>query len=377
MVPGGFNSFGSFIIFRKYGFMESIRFAGTEVREKEFTGVLRKRVNDYFRLNHISQKADAGMVIKTIVMLLVYLLPFALLLTVPMSNWAALACVVVMGFGIAGVGMGVMHDATHGALSRRQWVNDIFSGTLYLLGSNVSNWKIQHNVLHHTYTNIQGMDEDIDAKGPIRLSESTPKRKYHRFQYIYAFIFYGLMTLTILFNDFFRIIKYNRMGLLTAQQKTLGAELTRMAFRKIIYLVTVLGLPLWLTSFSIGQVLLGFFIMHWVASIILSFVFQMAHVVEGASQFQASPVIISDWHVHQLKTTSDFGRSNRFLTWYVGGLNYQIEHHLFPNICHVHYKKIAPIVQQTALEFGIPYNLKPTFRAAMASHIQLLKDLGK
>jgi linoleoyl-CoA desaturase len=357
--------------------MESIRFAGTEAREKEFTGVLRKRVNDYFRLNHLSQKADARMVVKTTVMLLVYLLPFVLLLTVPLSNGAALACVVVMGFGIAGVGMGVMHDATHGALSRRQWVNDLFSMTLYLLGSNVSNWKIQHNVLHHTYTNIPGMDEDIDAKGPIRLSENTPKRKYHRYQYIYAFVFYGLMTLTILFNDFFRIIKYNRMGLLKAQHKSLGAELTRMAFRKITYLVTVLGLPLWLTSFSVGQVLLGFFIMHWVASIILSFVFQMAHVVEGAGQIPASPVIISDWHVHQLKTTSDFGRSNKFLTWYVGGLNYQIEHHLFPNICHVHYKKIAPIVQQTALEYGIPYNLKPSFRAAMASHIQLLKDLGR
>ncbi|HXP51255.1 MAG TPA: fatty acid desaturase, partial [Bacteroidia bacterium] len=126
------------------------------------------------------------------------------------------------------------------------------------------------------------------------------------------------------------------------------------------------------------QVLLGFFIMHWVAGCILSTVFQMAHVVEGAEQPMPDKtgIIHQDWAIHELHTTSDFARGNKFLNWYVGGLNFQIEHHLFPQISHVHYKNIAPIVEQTAKEFGLNYNLKPTFRSALASHIRRLKELG-
>jgi len=317
------------------------------------------------------------MVIKTILLISMYLTPFVLILVIPMNIWMALACVVVMGIGVAGVGMGVMHDACHGAYSKRHWVNNLLSGTLYLLGSNVLNWKIQHNVLHHTYTNISGLDEDIDSKGPIRLSEHVPLKKFHKYQFLYVFFFYGLMTLVMLTNDFSRLYKYSKMGLLKSQNKKMRKEFLRMLFRKVIYLSVIFGLPLWLTPFTFWQVFLGFVIMHWVASIILSFVFQMAHVVEGAGQPERESNMPTDWFVHQLNTTSDFARNNRLLSWYVGGLNFQIEHHLFPNICHIHYKKIAPIVEQTALEYGFTYNLKPTFRSALLSHFHRLKQLGK
>ncbi|MCC6373163.1 MAG: acyl-CoA desaturase [Bacteroidia bacterium] len=357
--------------------METIRFTGKDKVENQFAAELRKKVNNYFKENNISQKANAKMVVKTVAMISIYLLPFVLVLLVPMSSWVALLCSIVMGIGIAGVGMGVMHDACHGAYSKKKWVNDLLSGTLYLLGSNVANWKIQHNVLHHTYTNISGMDEDIDNKGPIRLAEQMPLKKIHRYQFIYAFLFYGMMTLTMLTNDFVRLYKYAKMDLLKTQNKKLTSEFMKMFARKIVYLTVIFGLPLWLSPFTFWQVFTGFIVMHWVASIILSFVFQMAHVVEGADQPEAKPVISTEWHVHQLQTTSDFARNNKLLSWYVGGLNFQIEHHLFPNICHIHYKKLAPIVQQTAKEFGIVYNLKPSFRSAMLSHIYRLKELGR
>jgi linoleoyl-CoA desaturase len=272
--------------------------------------------------------------------------------------------------------MGVMHDAAHGAYSRRQWVNDLLAGSLYLLGSNVLNWKIQHNMLHHTYTNVDGLDEDIDHKGPIRLSENSKLKKFHRFQYIYAAFFYGLMTLVMLTNDFVRLRRYSMMGLLKSQDRNLKTEFVKMLLRKIAYLAVTFGLPLWLTSFGFWQILVGFFIMHWVAGIILSFVFQMAHVVEGAQQENSLQDIDSEWHVYQLKTTSDFARNNFLLSWYVGGLNFQIEHHLFPGVCHIHYKKLAPIVEQTAKAYGIPYNLKPSFTAAFISHFRRLRELG-
>ena len=80
--------------------------------------------------------------------------------------------------------------------------------------------------------------------------------------------------------------------------------------------------------------------------------------------------------IHQLKTTANFAKHSKLVTWYVGGLNFQIEHHLFPNICHVHYKKISNIVKATAEEYGILYNDKKTYFGAVRSHYKMLKELG-
>lgn len=356
--------------------METIKFTNSKVEDKDFAMALRKNVNDYFKTNKISTNANAAMVIKTIILISIYVVPFIVLVTTPVSLITALILVIVMGIGIAGVGMGVMHDACHGSYSKKPWVNNMLSGTIYLLGSNIVNWKIQHNVLHHTYTNIAGFDEDIDEKGPIRLSENTPLKWYHKYQFMYAFIFYGMMTLVLLFNDFMRLLTYSKKGLLVSQNLKIGAEFFKMFLRKVAYLLVVIGLPLLVTDFAWYQILVGFIIMHWVASIILSFVFQMAHVVEGVDQPTPDHEIKNNWYVHQINTTSDFARNNKILGWYVGGLNFQIEHHLFPNICHIHYPKIAPIVEKTAKDFGIKYNLKSTFIQALASHIATLKELG-
>lgn len=357
--------------------MNIVKFTSNNKLENAYVKTLRKNVNNYFKMNHLSTKGNSAMVIKSFLLLSLYLVPFIIILIVPAKLYVVLLLDVLMGIGIAGVGMGVMHDACHGAYSKRRWVNNLFAGTLYLLGSNVLNWKIQHNVLHHTYTNISGLDEDIDNKGPIRLSEHKPLRKYHKYQFLYAFIFYGLMTITMLTNDFIRLYKYHKAGLVKSQNKKMARELIKMFIRKSIYLTIIIGLPLWFTHYNFWQILIGFLIMHWVAGIILSFVFQMAHVVEGADQRLLDEEMKTDWSVHQLNTTADFARHNKLLSWYVGGLNFQIEHHLFPNICHIHYPEIAPIVESTTREFGLKYNLKPSFSNAMLSHIYRLKALGR
>jgi linoleoyl-CoA desaturase len=357
--------------------MNAVKFNNHNKLDKQFVATLRKNVNDYFKNNHISTRANFAMIFKTIVMISLYIIPFLFILVTPMHMFLALGLTVFMGIGIAGVGMGVMHDACHGAYSKHKWVNNMLGGTLYLLGSNVLNWKIQHNVLHHTYTNISGLDEDINSKGPIRLAEYKPLKKHHRYQFMYAFVFYGLMTIAKLINDFSLLFYYNQKGLVKSQNKTVRNELIKMVIRKTIYLLVILGLPIWLTDFTWYQILIGFFIMHWVASIILSFIFQMAHVVEGAEQPKPEDNMDTEWHIHQLNTTSDFARHNKVLGWYVGGLNFQIEHHLFPNICHIHYSKLAPIVEKTAIEFGIAYNLKSSFCEALSSHMNRLKELGK
>lgn len=358
--------------------MHSIKYVSTDKTQHEFFATVRKNVNQYFQEKGISKQANGSMFMKTIGMLAIYLVPFVLILTVAMPVWVALILTIVMGFGVAGVGMGVMHDAVHHSYSKKIWVNKLFGGTLYLLGANVLNWKVQHNILHHTYTNIEGLDEDIDAPGPLRLSEQQPLKKIHKYQYIHAFFFYGLLTITKLILDFVQLKKYNEVGLTHAQNANPKAEYIKMAIRKTAYLIVIIGLPLLLTDFLWWQVLLGFVIMHWTSGLILSIIFQLAHIVEGAHQPipTSEGTIENDWAVHQLKTTADFARNSHFLNWYVGGLNFQIEHHLFPNICHIHYKKISPIVEKTAKEFGLPYNLKPTLLSALASHVQRLKELG-
>jgi linoleoyl-CoA desaturase len=358
--------------------MKTIQFVAKDSKEKQFAQAVKEKVNSYFKSKGISTKGNNQMAFKTFAMLAMYLTPFVVLLTVSVHIWVAALLVILMGIGEAGIGMSVMHDASHSAFSRKKWVNELCSSTMFLLGSNTFNWKVQHTILHHTYTNVYGYDQDIESKGLLRLCQHAPLRRAHRFQYVYAYFFYGLMTLYKLIADFRQLIDFNRSGMTEAQGRNPKLEMLKLIAVKALYFSIIIGLPLWLTTYSWWELLIGFCLLHLTAGMIMSTVFQMAHVVEGTKQPlpDENGVIHTEWMVHQLNTTSDFARKNFLLSWYVGGLNFQIEHHLFPNMCHIHYPKIAPIVEQTAKEFGLNYNLKPSFAAAFLSHARRLKELG-
>jgi linoleoyl-CoA desaturase len=359
--------------------MKTIKFSSDDTSQKEFVTVLKKRVNNYFKEQNTSVKGNTRMIFKASVMLGFYIMPFISILTFPMSTPLAFLLVLLMGIGEAGVGMSVMHDAAHGAFSNKKWINSFFGATMFLLGSNTFNWKIQHNLLHHTFTNIYGYDQDIESKALLRLSQHAPLKRIHRYQYLYAYFFYGFMTLSKLFTDFSQLIEFNRKGITKNQGHHPKIEIIRLLVTKLLYFFILIGLPMLSTTFRWYTVLIGFCILHLTAGMIMSTIFQMAHVVEGAEQPlpDLSGTINNEWEIHQLLTTSDFARNNRLLTWYAGGLTFQIEHHLFSNTCHVHYPRIAPIVEMTAKEFGIPYNLKPSFTKAFISHIKRLKSLGR
>jgi linoleoyl-CoA desaturase len=357
--------------------MNTIKFVAKD--KGQFTSTLRKNVNDYFRENNLSTKGNTGMMIKAFTMLALYLIPFILMLTLPLSGWVIFPIAVVMAIGMSGIGMGVMHDAAHGSMSKKGWVNKLFCSTMYMIGGNTLNWKVQHNIMHHTYTNIEGHDEDIEPKGSLRLSKQTPHKSIHRFQHVYAFFLYCFMSLSRMVNDFRQLIKYNKTGVTKQQGFHPKKEMLRLIVSKAIYLMIILGLPLIFSGFSWGLIVLGFFIMHFIAGIFMSIVFQMAHVVEEANQPipDEKGVINNEWFIHELETTANFARKSRWFGWLIGGLNYQVEHHLFPNICHVHYKAISPIVERTAREFGVPYNENRTFFSAIGSHVRMLRALGK
>jgi linoleoyl-CoA desaturase len=346
--------------------------------QASFFGVLRQNIDQYFQTNNIEKTGGSKIMVKAIVMLSMYFIPYIIVLTAGLPNYLNLILCFVMGLGVAGTGMSVMHDAIHGSFSSNKLVNDIFGASLYFLGGNVQNWDIQHNKLHHTYTNIHEVDEDITGKFLLRLSFQDKMKSVHRFQHIYAFFLYGLMTISFLWKDFKEIGVYKEMSKLGFVKAFTGKELLRLYISKIAYVLFIMVLPLTVLDISFGQWFLGFMVMHLTAGIILSTIFQLAHVVEDAHHPNPDDkgIVDSAWAVHQLLTTSNFFGKNRLLSWYIGGLDFQIEHHLFPTISHIHYRKIAPIVEKTAKEFGINYNSKGSFTNALKSHIKMLKDLG-
>ena len=353
------------------------RYIGSD-NERSFGRTVRDRVNAHFKESDTHTKADGRLVPKVTILMTLFLAPLAVILLVPMSAWIALGLVLLMGIGMAGVGMAVMHDGLHGASSTKPWVNDVLGGTMYVLGSDAFTWKIQHNGAHHTHTNVDGVDQDIDPPDLLRFSEHAPLWRVHRFQHVYSFFFYGLLTLVKLGNDFISLTRVARSGDARYKGRNYAIDLAIMAVVKLVHVLMFIGLPLWFTDFAVWQVLTGFVIMHFTCSVILGTVFQLAHVVEGAEQplMDEKGVIHNDWAVHEVLTTADFAPNSPLVTWYTGGLNYQVEHHLFPAVSHLHYPTIAPIVQRTAEEFGIPYNVKPSMRAALGSHIRRLRQLG-
>lgn len=357
--------------------MKTVKFVSRD--KQQFAAALRKNVNAYFKEKNISTKGGEKLILKAITMLSLYLLPFVAILVFPMSGWLLLVLAAVMGIGMAGTGMSVMHDAAHGSFSGKGWLNKLFSSTMYLIGGNVFNWKIQHNIFHHTFTNIQGYDEDINSRVMIRLSHEAPLRKHHRFQHVYIFFLYSLLTISKLVNEFTQLWQYNKSGLTEQQKANPKKEYTKLVVSKVLYLFIAIGLPMLVTDFAWWQILLAFLVMHLTAGMIMSVIFQLAHIVEGVDQPvpDATGSIETEWTVHELLTTANFARRSKLMSWYIGGLNFQIEHHLFPHISHVHYPKISPIVEKTAQEFGLPYNVKKNFFDALFSHIRMLKELGR
>lgn len=359
--------------------MQTIRFQNNN---RSFYVTARQRVDEYFKTNNISKYGNSGMVIKTIFMFCLYFIPYALIVSNAFTSyWLMIALGLLMGLGMSGIGLSVMHDANHGVYARNKNWNTLMTYSMYLIGGSPINWQLQHNTLHHTYTNVAGHDEDIMAPVPwLRFSPHDKLRKIHKWQYLYAWFFYGLMTYAwMLTKDFVQLVRYNKMGLLVTKKTTFGKELFKLVIAKVFYLSYMLVIPMVFSNLPWWLILTGFCIMHFLCGLILALIFQPAHVINETvfPEPTSTGIVEEDWAIHQLKTTSNFAQKSVWFTWLIGGLNFQVEHHLFPNICHVHYKKIAPIIMQTAREFNLPYYTQKTFWQALVSHASLLKQLGR
>jgi linoleoyl-CoA desaturase len=293
------------------------------------------------------------------------------------SAWLAAALTLSIALATAGIGFSVMHDANHGAYSRSPRVNRAWGLALDFVGASSYLWRFKHNVFHHTYANVDGMDADIDAAPFLRLAPSQRRRALHRWQHLYAWPLYGVLGLKWWFVDDVVDLVRGRIGQHPIPRPR-GLELAAFVAGKAVFVAWALAVPI--LVFRSGWPVAAFLLGSLALGVVLSVVFQLAHAVPEAAFHAAAgggQRMPTGWAEHQVRATVDFAPSNRLLGWYVGGLNFQVEHHLFPDVCHTHYPALATVVEATCLAHGVPYRSAPTLRGAMAAHWRFLRTLGR
>ncbi len=346
---------------------------------RDFTTVLRERVSQFFKNGEISSKANFAMYVKTFVYAAFVILSYILLLSNLGGMLGFFFMYILFGFVISIGTMNIAHDALHGAYTSKSPGNRLLGLTMDLFGASSFYWRKEHTIDHHTFTNIAEHDSDLGVPYVLRLCPKAPRHWFHRFQHIYAPVLYCINLIKwVYYSDIKRIINIIKLRNKAPGNPSDLEIVTLIAF-KFVHIFLFVGMPLIFLPFSWWVIVLGYFSFLATAGITLTVIFQLAHIVENV----AFPLpneegkIDNSFLKHQLATTSNFAVNSRLVTFLFGGLNFQVEHHIFPHICHTHLKKISPIVQETAKEFGLPYNQNPTFFAAVCSHFRTLKKLGR
>jgi len=343
-----------------------------------FYATVRKKVDLFFSNEKLSQHANAQMWFKVAFFITGFIVLYALILTGYAVNWLLLPLAAALGIFCAFVGFNVCHDALHGALSGNKNVNKLFGFFFNLIGASPYLWKITHNLIHHTFTNIPGHDDDIVvAPGLIRISEEEEVNAIQRYQHWYAFPLYSIASISWVFvKDYLKFFQ-KKIGAHQATHPKI--EYFNLFFYKGLYYFLYIVLPLMVLDVTCWQFLLGFMVLQIAQGLTMGLVFQLAHVVEGTT-FPTPNIhgqIEEAWAEHQMRTTANFATQSKLAAFFLGGLNRQIEHHLFPKVCHIHYGEISEIIKQTALEFNLPYIENKSFLSALHSHFLTLKRLGK
>jgi len=338
---------------------------------------LKGRISAYFEEVGKSTTGDFKIFMKAVILMVAFLFIYIhLVFFTPNAFWAILESV-LLGCVVAAIGFNVMHDGAHGSFSKYKWVNVFAAFSLNILGGNSFMWNMKHNIIHHAFTNVDGVDDDIDIQPWMRMSETQKKYKLHKYQHFYFWFLYSLLYIFWIFVlDYQKYFK-SRVGSMPLKKMAISDHLVFWGF-KLFHAFLFIGLPIYMVGFT--DWLVSFVIFTCVAGFVLSIVFQLAHTVEQTS-FPLANVetgrLEDEWAIHQIKTTANFATNNKIVSWLVGGLNFQIEHHLFPKISHVHYPAISKIIKQACSEYGIKYIEYARVRYAVASHVAFLRQMGR
>ncbi|HEX6928258.1 MAG TPA: acyl-CoA desaturase, partial [Gammaproteobacteria bacterium] len=334
---------------------------------KDFHQELRRRVDAWFSETGRRKRDNPAMYLKSAIILAVFFTTYGLLVFAAQAWWQAVPLTVLLGLATAGIGFNIEHDGGHNAYSSRRWVNRLSAFTLDMIGGSSYLWRWKHAVFHHTYVNIKGFDADIDLGTIARLSPHHHRFAHQRFQHWYAWPLYGVMAMKWHFYDDFRDLVIGRMGALPFARPR-GRDLFVLLAGKLVFFTLAFGIPLLVHSFA--AVAVFYALTAAVTGVTLSVVFQLAHCVEDAAFVEpeaGSDEIANAWAIHQAESTVNFARDSRLAAWYLGGLNFQIEHHLLPGICHVNYPALAPLVKQVCTEYGVRYTEYPSFARGVSA----------
>ncbi|MBC7850098.1 MAG: acyl-CoA desaturase [Chitinophagaceae bacterium] len=344
--------------------------------QHSFHSELKRRTNAYFEQLGKSQSGDTALFLKAIILMLAFVAVYVHLIFFTPNVYWQVAESILLGCIVAAIGFNVMHDGAHGSFSKYKWVNGLAAFSLNILGGNSFMWNMKHNVIHHAFTNVDGVDDDIDIQPWMRMSSTQKKYKLHKYQHLYFWFLYSMLYILWIFVlDYQKYFKA-KVGNMPLKKMTLNDHLVFWGF-KIFHLFLFVALPIYMVGFA--SWLTSFLIFTLVAGFVLSIVFQLAHTVEHTSFPMPNEVtnrMDDEWAIHQIKTTANFATNNKVVSWLVGGLNFQIEHHLFPKISHIHYPAISKIIKQACQEYGVAYIEYPRVRYAVASHVAFLKHMG-
>lgn len=346
--------------------------------DHSFFTALKKRVDEYFAKQNLHPAGNSRLYMKGILQVLIAVALYVTLVFFTPPTWLSIPLCALLGINLAVIGFNVMHEGGHQSFSKHTWINTISAYFLNVLGGNTYFWKIKHNINHHTYTNIEGMDSDIDVKPFMRLHEEQSWRRYHRFQHIYCVVLYGISYLAWVFYEDFQKYFSGKVSANSARKSIALREHYIFWFTKVMYVTMYMVIPIVVVGWL--PWLVGFLIVTMVCGLVISIVFQLAHVVEGTSFHVAAAQGVQgkqEWAVHQIASTSNFATSSRSLHWLLGGLNFQIEHHLFPRVSHIHYPAISLLVKEMCVRSGIAYREHRSMANAIASHLVHLYKLGR
>lgn len=327
-------------------------------------------IDSFFKKKKISPSGNYEMAFKCVLWLCLWMTTWYSIILFKDTFWLAFLIGLAHMFCHIMIAFNIIHDANHYAMFKSPRLNKLFGYLIELLGSNRKLWVISHNQEHHSYINIFEHDNNIDGYGLLRLCPYDKWTSYHKYQWLYAPIVYGFSTLN------YATLREVKM-FLTNRDKFTFADYVEFFLFKSIYYAYLFIIPIVVFQVSFKLILAYFLVGHFVNGLFLALIFLTGHLtINTAYPVVKENTVHKNWAHHVISTTGDYGTTTNLLQWLVGGINLHIAHHLFPSICHVHYKKVSPIIKRVATKHGLVYREIPSFTNALKSHFSLLKALG-
>lgn len=337
---------------------------------------IKEKADGYFLTHNYTKNGNGYLVLKFIAQLLLVAGSVYWVFHASTPLFLCLAYISA-GFTLLVLGINFGHDGAHGCLTG----NKKFDGTLFQLiyaiqGLGGYMWQIRHNSAHHIFPNVYDRDSDLEMSPLILLNPKQTSKPIHKYQHIYAPFLYVFVTLIWIFvEDFVILIRKDSANAKIKKIPTI--EWVKIVAIKLIYLLNFIVLPVLTTKFGWMDVIVAFFVMHFVVSVFLTFTFFISHHIQEISYVRANEdthVIENSWLSHQINTTIDFHPKSYIAHFIFGGFNTHIAHHIFPEICHIHYPTLTQIIKETLEENKVGHWYKSfTFLQGMRSHILHLK----